>query len=79
MGGGRHLTVRRGGLIDDAAGAYKMLVVVAIVHVADHYAGDGGVYKLIVAEIDADMGNSLMHFATQGMEKDKIPFLELVA
>jgi len=54
-----------------------MFVIIAVVHIADHDAGDAGMDKFIIAQVDAYMGDGSV-FA-QGMEKDEVAFLQLFA
>ena len=60
-------------MVRNPAGPDKMPVVIPIVHIADHHAGDAGMDKFIIPEIDAYVGDGPA-FA-QRMEKDEVPFL----
>jgi len=72
----RGLRLRLRLTVEDAAGADKMFVIIPIVHVADHHAGDGRMHKFIVPQVDTYVGDGIM-FA-QGMKKDQIAFLQFI-
>ena len=72
---GRHSGARLIGI--DAAGAVESLCPVAVTQIldADAAAAARSVDKLVVAEIDADMGKGVAH----GVEEDQIAGAEFVA
>ena len=65
------------GLGSDPAGADKMFVIIPIAQVADHDAGDGGMDKFIIPQIDADMGDRPV--SSQRVKKDQVSFLQFTA
>src|SRR5882724_8544420 len=77
-GAGNDLGSLSGGLrlVDHSSGADIMLVVISVVHRADHHARNGSMNELIIPQIDANMGDGPV-FA-KGMKKYQVPFLQVV-
>ena len=73
----RGRTCLHGAGIHDTAGANIMLVIIAVVHVADHDPGHGCMNKFMIAEINPYMGDHAT-FA-QCVKEDQVPFLQLAA
>src|SRR5438445_9964796 len=62
--------------LEHPPGSYKVLVVVSVIHIADHHPRYAGMDELVIAEINPHMRDS-PPFA-QRMEKDQVPLLQLV-
>ena len=70
------LVQSRGSLVNDPASPDKVLVIIPIVHIADHHAGYAGMDKFIVPQVYSYMRDSSA-FA-QRVKKDQVALLQFV-